>query len=382
MICQKYLLGENMRNNILLLFGGNSVEHEISIITAVQIIEKYKGKYNLIPCYLKEGLFYISNKLKKIDTFKTEKFERKLKKIAFRANQNFIIQGIKKIHFDAVWIVAHGSNCEDGTLYSFFKTLNINVIAQPPYSALIGHDKILLKKLCGIPIVPYIVIDNHSFSYDIKNIIEDACSLGFPLIIKPSNLGSSIGIKQVNDIDELMIEIEQTLCLSERLIVEKKIESFNELNIAAFSYEDEIYFSSIEKVSVNKVLSYEDKYLNQSKSMKDLKKELPAKISDELERKIIEYTKEIYRNVNCKYIVRFDYIYDNVNDILYINEINNIPGSLALYLFEDKGMNFDDIIDKYINQGLIDIGKDKNLITSYENNILKENNFIFSKTNK
>ena len=76
------------------------------------------------------------------------------------------------------------------------------------------------------------------------------------------------------------------------------------------------------------------------------------------------------------------YIYDNVNDILYINEINNIPGSLALYLFEDKGMNFDDIIDKYINQGLIDIGKDKNIITSYENNILKENNFIFSKTNK
>ena len=94
-----------------------------------------------------------------------------------------------------------------------------------------------------------------AFSYDIKNIIEDACSLGFPLIIKPSNLGSSIGIKQVNDIDELMIEIEQTLCLSERLIVEKKIESFNELNIAAFSYEDEIYFSSIEKV-YGKIILY------------------------------------------------------------------------------------------------------------------------------
>ena len=371
-----------MKNNILLLFGGNSVEHEISIVTALQIMNKYKGKYNLIPCYLKNSLFYCSNRLKKLDTFKETNFVRHLKRINFKPNQNYIYYGLQKIHFDAVWIVAHGANCEDGALYSFFKTLNIKVIGQSPYSAILGHDKILTKKLCNTTFVPYYVIDNYSFSYQIKDIITKANDLGFPLIIKPANLGSSIGVKQIDNIDKLMIEIENLLHLSDTLVVEKKLNNFVELNISAFSYEDELFFSAIEKVSESKILSYDDKYFNNSKSMNDSEKELPAQINGDLEEHIINCTKKIYKNLRCKYIVRFDYLYDTLEKKLYLNEVNNIPGSLSLYLFESKGFDCSEIIDKYINQGLIDIENENSLISTYEHNILKEKNFVFSKTSK
>lgn len=371
-----------MKNKILLLFGGDSVEHEISIITALQLLNNYKGFFELVPCYLKKGVFYFSEKLKKLSTFKQDSVLKKAKKVRFIPNQNYIMLSGKKIVFDAVLIVTHGALCEDGTLYSYFKTLNIDVIAQSPYSAVLGQDKILTKKISNLPSVPYFEIDEYDFSYNIKKIIDSANSLGFPLIIKPSNLGSSVGIKEIDNIDDLFLEIEHLLRLSNKLLIEKKITNFIELNVAAFLYEDEFIISTIEKVGNSKILTYDDKYLNNSKSMVDLERELPAIISAELEQRIIDYTKKAYRNLSCMYIVRFDYIYDQTNDILYLNEINNIPGSLSLYLFSQNTLKRNEIIDKYIKQGLMNIEKEKQIITSYEQNILKEKNFIFSKTNK
>ena len=116
--------------------------------------------------------------------------------------------------------------------------------------------------------------------------------------------------------------------------------------------------------------------------MSDSEKELPAQIGKDLEENIINCTKEIYQNLRCKYVVRFDYLYDTSENTLYLNEVNNIPGSLSLYLFESKGLDCNEIVDKYINQGLIDIEKDSSLISTYEHNILKEKNFVFSKTHK
>ena len=142
-------------NNILLVYGGNSVEHEISIITALQIINKYKGKYNLIPCYHKNSEFYISKKLLNLSFYKRKNKLSSKYKICFKANKNEIKLFAKKIKFEAVWIISHGKNCEDGTLVSFFKTLNINVISENIYSATIGHNKLLSKKLVNVPVVPY-----------------------------------------------------------------------------------------------------------------------------------------------------------------------------------------------------------------------------------
>ena len=366
-----------MTNNILLIYGGNSVEHEISIITALQVIKQYKGKYKLIPCYLKNNNFYYSKKLLDINFYKKE---NKATKINFKANQNFIYILGKKIIFEAVMIVSHGALCEDGTLYSYFKTLNIDVIAESPYSAIIGQDKTLTKLLCGINYIPFFECDYKEYTYNIKEILIKAEEIKYPLIIKPSCIGSSVGIKVATNPNELILFLDEAFCFSERVIIERKLDNFIELNIAAFANKNNIYLSEIEKVSTNAPLSYNDKYSNHSKSMKGQKKELPAKINETLKEQLIDFTTKAYKNLRCKYIVRFDYLYDSINNILFLNEVNNIPGALSLYLFTNIDNSL--ILDQYIDCGLAEIEKEKKIICKYNENILKQTNFDIYKTNK
>lgn len=370
-------------NKILLVYGGNSVEHEISIITALQIKNKYKGKYNIDLCYLYKGNFYFSKKLINISFYKNvEKNIKHIKKIYFKSNKNYFRYNFKKIHFDAVWIVSHGKNCEDGTLASYFKTMNIKVISENIYSACIGQDKVLSKKILNNFNLDFYEITEHSFSYDLEHIIKQANDIGFPLIAKPSTLGSSVGVKVVRDTNELIDAIEHLLYLSPSIIIEKNINHFEEYNIAAFRVKNKLLISEIEKVNKDKVLSYSDKYVNETKSMDSQPKELPAKISKDLKEKIETAAIEIYNKLKAQYIIRIDFIYDYKENVLYFNEINNIPGALSLYLFKAKGYDETSIIDMYIDEGLYQCEKDEKYITTYKNNIFTTDKFINVKINK
>lgn len=360
-------------NNIILLYGGNSVEHEISIISALQIKKSYQGKYNLLLCYLKDSIFYYSDKLSDLEIYKNfTKEKKKISQIKFIANKNYFINKFKKIYFNAVWIVSHGNECEDGTLSSFFKTLNIDVIAENIYSATIGQDKILSKMCCNVLTLPYIKISKYDYLNHLNKIMKKVKELTYPLIIKPARLGSSIGINKVNNDLELKQKIEEILYLTDFIIVEKCLENFDEYNIAAILLNNELMLSEIEQVSKDKILTYNDKYKNENKSMVGQEKILPAIISTPLKNKIYDYAKKIYFNLNCQYIVRMDFLYDNINDKLYFNEINNIPGSLALYLFKAKNYDINDLINHYIDEGLKQNDLDKQLIKTYSNNIFND----------
>ena len=369
-----------MKNNILLVYGGNSVEHEISILSALHIYNNYKGKYNLVLCYLKDGNFYMSKKLKKLDTYKH--FSILNKPIKFITNKNYIISQGKKVFFDAIFLLTHGINCEDGTLASYFKTLNIPCIAQDIYSASIGQSKVLSKKLCNSNVVPYYYINKDIYHHSLQELIDNASNIGFPLIIKPNKLGSSVGINRINNTEELIDNIEYLFNLDDELIIEKCINSFYELNIAAIKYKDEIILSEIEKVSNSKILTYKDKYVVDQKFLTDKNKELPANIEDYLSSLIKEEAKKIYLSLNAKYIVRMDFLYDLETKQLYFNEINNIPGSLATYLFKHIGIEINKLIDMYIDEGLKDIDNKKRIICSYKENIFKDVSFNNVKFNK
>ncbi|MCI5745412.1 MAG: hypothetical protein MR270_03930 [Erysipelotrichaceae bacterium] len=357
-------------NNILLVYGGSSVEHEISIISALQIKKKYSGKYNLLLCYLKDGVFYHFKKLDDINTYKEFKKNNRYK-VTFYANENKIKVHGKKISFEAVWIISHGKMCEDGTIYAFFKTLNIDVIAQDIYSATIGQDKILSKTLCNVETLKCFEINK---TYDSSELLKFINKISYPVILKPSNLGSSVGVYEVDNDEELFMRIDELLCLTNTIMVEKKLNHFDEYNIALFEYKGEIKYSCIEKVSHNKVLSYQDKYQNKEKSMSGQKREIPAIIDKKLNDLIKEYARKVYINLKAKYIVRIDFLYDLDSDKLYFNEINNIPGSLALYLFEKQGFALDNVIDNVIDEGLVNCALEKSIITSYKQNILNDKN--------
>lgn len=357
-------------NNIILLYGGNSVEHEISIITALQVYKKYKGKYNLLLCYLKDSIFYFSKKLSNINIYKNfDKNKKKLSKIKFNANENYIIHNFKKINFESVWIVSHGSDCEDGTLNAYFKTLNINVISENIYSGVIGQDKAFSKALCNVKTLPYFKISYYDYINNINEIYKKAEKLKYPLILKPSRLGSSIGIVKINNEEQLNEKLQESFYLCDYLIIEKYLKHFEEYNIAAFKLNNTILLSNIEKVSNNKILTYDDKYINNQKSMEGQQKQLPAVLPLELKNKIMETAKIIYNNLECSYIVRMDFLYDDIEDKLYFNEINNIPGSLALYLFEANNFDVNELLDNYLDEGIKQNDKEKQLIKTYNNNI-------------
>lgn len=360
-------------NNIILVYGGNSVEHEISVITALQIKKKYKGKYNLNLCYLKNGIFYFGKKLESLETYKDfKKHSKHLKKINFMANNNNLKVGFRKIPFDAVWVVTHGHECEDGTINAHFKTLNINVISEDIYSGVLGQDKVFSKILCKVKTLPYFQLYKKEYINNQNDVLEQAKKISFPLIIKPSKLGSSIGVCKVENQSDLLKKLEESFYLCDCIICERYLENFEEYNIAAIEINNKIILSEIEKVSNNKMLTYDDKYINNNKSMLGQKRELPAIISNKLKEKIEQYAQKIYNNLNCKYIVRMDFLYDKNNNILYFNEINNIPGSLALYLFEKKNINTNKLIDSYIDEGLKNIDFNKNILKNFKNNIFKE----------
>ena len=187
-----------MKENILLVYGGNSVEHEISIVTALQVKERYNGRYNLILCYLKNNRFYIDKKLNRLSFYK--KRNCKLKhEIFFKRDTLYIKHNLRKIKFNGVMLTVHGYNCEDGTIYSFFKSLNIPIISENLYSAVIGQDKVLSKKLANVDTLPYALYDDSFDSLKIK----------YPLIIKPTRLGSSVGINVINNKEELQEKINE-----------------------------------------------------------------------------------------------------------------------------------------------------------------------------
>ena len=366
-------------NNILLIYGGNSVEHEISIITALQIKNKYTGKYNIILCYLKNGKFYISKKLNKLNFYKKK---TKLKPITFNANKNNVKVKGRKLKFSAVWIVSHGKNCEDGTLYSYFKTLNIDVIAMSPCLASASHDKAIAKRLTNSKSLPFKVITKENFFNEKEEILLELKKIGFPIILKPADLGSSIGVCSVANSNEFYEKCENIFSFSTNIIAEKQLLNFEEFNIALYTFNDEIYLSEIEKVSSNHILSYEDKYINKEKSLSGQTKELPALITKNLKDIIESSAIQIYNDLKLKFVVRIDFLYDITNKELYFNEVNNIPGSLAYYLFEKKGISINTLVNSILDEGLFYIEQEKSLITQFENNIFKSSNFTNTKISK
>ena len=336
----------------------------------------------MLLCYLKDGCFYYVKNNVSIKDFSNVKRNNKFKKISFKANKNYFFCKLKKIEFEGILISAHGMNCEDGTLYSYFKTLNLNVISENLYSAVIGQDKTYSKIISKAQSVPFFKINHYNYCNSLNEILEFATNISYPLILKPNKLGSSVGINIVYNVEELIDKIEELLNLCDSLILEKKLENFEEYNIALLKYNNGLIVSEIEKVSNNKILTYDDKYKNNDKSMCGQEKQLPAQISKKLRNELIRSAKDIYNNIDAQGIVRIDYLYDVESKTLYFNEINNIPGSLSTYLFEKANILINDLIDMYIDEGLKNLYKDKKIITYYEKNILNDTTFSSVKFNK
>ncbi len=342
---------------ILVLFGGESVEHEISIITANQVINALSVNYTVIPVYIsKENKLYYTKNLTNLKTYgDINKITNKHNEVEIcKKEKRFYLKrkGVKKNkYFDYAFIVVHGKGMEDGTLLSYLKFKKIPVIADNLSFYSLAQNKSLTKRVLND-----LDIRNSKFmEIDCKTPLN---KITFPVIVKPNTLGSSIGIMKANNEEEYNKAIEEALKYDDKIIVEEFLENCREYNISVVEKKGEILVSNIEEViKDSEILNYSQKYEenNKLKGMASSKRIFPANIDEKVKKEMEHMAIKIYKHFGAKGVIRIDFLF---NDKLYVNEINSIPGSYAHYLWKDK-MDFVELLDAVIDTSKRELFKDK-----------------------
>ncbi len=369
-----------LKNNLLnigIIIGGRSVEHDISILSGLQVYHAIdKEKYNVTIFYITKQQEWLTGKaLTNLDTYKNENYKNCYQITLYREKNKVHYRSInknKKGEIDIFIPVVHGEGIEDGTLSGYLDTLGATYTSADITSSSIAQDKIYTKELLqkeNINVVPYIKINYDYYTKELIEIIEQ--NLTLPVIIKPARLGSSIGITVASTTEELRNKILESTKFSSRLLIEKKLTNFKEYNLAIIKEGSQIITSEIEEViKTDDILSFKDKYQNNQKYEENTTRIIPADINEELKQNIIEMCKKAYISLNLKGVVRIDTIYDNDTNTLYLNEINTIPGSLSFYLFDKVGINFTKLIDILIKDAIISKNKEKKYLKIFTSNVL------------
>ncbi len=371
-----------------IIIGGKTVEHEVSIITGLQVFDNIdKTIYDPKIIYIqKDGKWYFGDCLHDINNYKVKKFEGSYEVLPGFKDGKLILyphpdikQGLfgKKYDtytIDVVFPAVHGTNVEDGALHGLFQMNGVPCAFGSVLSSAVGMDKVVMKQVFEnnkLPVVDYIWFYRSSFEECKKEIIEKIEEIGYPLIVKPANLGSSVGISKASNLEELLFSLEVAMSYDRKIIVEKCIENVREINCAVMGYENNLTASLCEEpIGWKEFLTYEDKYVNKKKDASESKRRIPADIESEVELKIKNYAKEAFKAIDCCGDARIDFLYDGNN--IFVNEINTIPGSIAFYLWEGMGISFTDLVTKIIELAEIQQEQQKSNIISYDIDLLNK----------
>ncbi len=351
-----------MKKNLVVTFGGRTVEHDISIITANQLMHAAdKGKYNVIPIYIdRDGKWYTGDKLFDMAAFSHFNPNAKgIKRVFLSCAADAILYEYKKqkpiCRIDVVIPAMHGMHGEDGTLQGLFELSDIPYSSAGVTGSAVGMDKIVMKSAFlgfGFPVLDSLFFERDEYYKDSDAVckkIEER--LGFPVIIKPANLGSSIGINRADDCDGLRYALDVAASYDRRILVEKAVMDITEVNCSVLGTAADAKTSVIEQpVTASRFLGFEEKYLSggKSKGMKSLGRKIPADIPEDTANRVRSLSLEIFKALDLKGVVRIDFIIDNSNGNLYVNEVNTIPGSFAFYLWEPAGVSFPALVDSLV----------------------------------
>ena len=386
-----------MKTNIAVFFGGRSVEHEISIISAVQAMGNInREKYNVIPVYIsKQSAFYSGEKLADIETFKSCKPELQSEPVTFVTKDNStqmvylntsLFKNKKPVKIDVAFPIVHGTNCEDGSIQGYLETLGLPYVGCDVMSSALGMDKVLFKNVLldrGIPTLHCIDFGARQWALTNDEIIAKVTlEIGYPMIVKPANLGSSVGISKVENEAELRSAVDLACSFADRVLIEHAVSSLREINCSVLGDRNDCTASALEEpVMHDKILSYDDKYrANASKSgskgMASLSRKLPADLTTKKTKEIQDIAIQTFKAIGASGVVRIDFLLDSADsDKVYVNEINTIPGSLSCYVWEATGVKYPELIDRLISLAFKRQRERENTMFTIDTNILNESSF-------
>ena len=383
------------------IFGGESVEHEVSVITAVQAMGFMdETKYEVVPIYIsKERNWYTGDALKNMESFrdisnisnvatevtltkKGEEFILQKKNGLFKGTVNTI---------DVAFPIVHGKGVEDGSLSGYLETLGIPYVGPSMLGAALGQDKVVQKQVmsaCGVPIVDYTWFYDYEYLNDEEEILKQIKKLGYPVIVKPARLGSSVGINVAKTEDDIKEAIEEAISYDQKICVEKMVENLQELDCAVLGTPEEMECSLIGEMKFDdEFFTFEDKYLGSSGGKKGGNKspktggqistggfKIPADIPKDIEESIYENAKKAFRALDLSGVTRFDFLVDKKAKKVYVNEPNTIPGCLAFFFYTPKGKKYPKLLDELIKGAIKEYKDSKKKVTSFESNVLSTYN--------
>ena len=377
-----------MKIKVGVIFGGETVEHEVSIISAVQAMGHInEEKYEVVPIYMsKDRHWYTGAMLRDIDVYRDfDNLKRFAKRVVMvKRGENYCLQSLglfKKLvaEIDIAFPIVHGNNVEDGSLQGFLETMGIPYVGSNVLGSALGQDKIIMKQILsaeGIPVVDYMWFTETEYIADRKSVIDKINKIGYPVVVKPASLGSSIGITFVKDEENIEDAIGEAIKFDFKVVVEKAVENLTEVNISVLGNYDTQETSEIEEVmGVEEFLTYQDKYLGgakgtKSKGMASTSRIIPARIDKKTTEKVTEYAKETFKALNLSGVCRIDFLVDKKSKEVYINEPNTIPGSLSFYLWEPTGKNYEELLDDMITLGVKKYKERAKKTYSFDTNIL------------
>lgn len=395
-----------MKIKVGVLFGGKSVEHEISVISAIQAIGYLdKSKYDVIPIYItKNNEFYVGENVGKIESYtdinslikSSQRVimvwdENKLKLIKYP--QKILSKGYVD-YIDVAFPIVHGTNVEDGTLQGYLHMMNIPYVGCDVLSSSVGMDKYVMKTVLkdnGVPVLDCKCYTSNVYDENEDAIVEEIESaIGYPVIVKPVNLGSSIGISKAENRTELYDSLETAFQYAGKVLVETAVQNLKEINCSVLGdYENAEASECEEPISSDKILTFAEKYIGDgsakgakggvkggakasgSKGMATLKRKIPADITSEQRQTIRELAVKAFKCLGCSGVSRIDFMMDTKIGNIWLNEINTIPGSLSFYLWEPVGVKYSELLDRMISLALKRERESENITYTFDSNVLQ-----------
>lgn len=389
------------KKTVGVIFGSRSVEHDVSIVTAQQVMRTIDpAKYIVVPIYVtRDGRWLTGDPLRDIKTFQAEDMlaVKGVEETHLSSSTGFkglitppIAKGFfrksKLMPLDVIFPVVHGSHGEDGTLQGLFEIADLPYVGTGVLASAIANNKITTKALLkqnDIPVVPGVAFTRHQWLSDDERprILEQIEELGFPVFVKPSDLGSSIGIARVDEAERLQMHIDVAANFSRQVLVEKAVVGATEINCAVMGNHT-IQASVLEQpVSYEQFLTYEEKYMRGGKGdktggvkeagMQGADRLIPAPLSEELTAKVQDIARRGFMAVSGQGTARIDFLVNPETNDVWLNEINTMPGSLAFYLWEAGGMRATAVCDELLRLAFERHNEKARTIFNYQNPLLE-----------
>ena len=385
-----------MKLNVAVFFGGESVEHEVSVISAHQAMNAMdSGKYNIIPIYVaKDRKLYCSDLLRDMKMYKDiPALLKKCTQVTLIQKDNRVavcpvhtgLFGRKELAtIDVAVPVMHGTNGEDGTIQGFLEMLKLPYAGCDLIAAAVGQDKVLQKHTLensGLPITKWFWYFGSELESHKDEILAKVHEIGYPVILKPACTGSSVGIGIAHNDEEYLLQFEDSRQYDAKVITEQVVKPMREINCSVLGNAEKAQASVLEEVfSGGELLDFHDKYERKAKGSKTapsaskgmasssrvVDPDLPKGVSE----KIRQLALDTFRVLGSSGVCRIDFMMNADTTDVYVNEINTIPGSLAFYLWQSSGVSFPELMDRIIELALDRERERSRRSYSYDTNML------------